>query len=58
MDTEPNGATILVLQAIHPDPFTQAAIWRLYRTAPECLSTGVQIAMAQANPPTTTIQEN
>lgn len=58
MNTEPNGASVLILQAIHPDPFVQAAVWRLYRHAPENLSTGVQIALAQANPPTTTIQEN
>lgn len=52
---QPNDATTKVLQGLHADPFVQAAIFRLWRHAPETLAAPVQVLMAQANPPSTSL---
>jgi type II secretory pathway pseudopilin PulG len=42
-------AVIQTLQAIHPDPFTQAAVWRAYVNLPISLSAPVFLALWDAD---------
>ena len=41
-------ALIQAVQQMHPDPFTQAAILRLWAEAPGLLSSATQVALTQA----------
>jgi len=47
MDTIPEAA-VTALQQMHPDPFTQHAIWRLFREAPGLLDAAAVIILTHA----------
>lgn len=46
--TEMNDAVRQALQEMHPDPFVQVAIWRLYTEAPGLLDEATAITLTNA----------
>lgn len=47
MDTIPDTA-VTALQQMHPDPFVQTAVWRLFREAPGLLDMAAVIILTDA----------